>query len=95
MSQKPLRALGRAADEMRPLRFTRRYTRHAEGSALVELGETWVLCTASLEEKVPNFLRGTNRGWLTAEYSMLPRAATRRNQRNSNSRSNASFERPT
>ena len=76
-----MRADGRSVDEIRPLRLTRRYTCHAEGSVLVELGNTWVLCTASVESRVPAFLRGTSSGWLTAEYGMLPRATTRRNQR--------------
>ena len=76
-----MRADGRSADEIRPLRLTRHYTCHAEGSVLVELGNTWVLCTASVESRVPAFLRGTSSGWLTAEYGMLPRATTRRNQR--------------
>ena len=81
MTQKIIRAHGRAVDQLRPLHFTRHYTCHAEGSVLVKLGETWVLCTASVEEKVPGFLRGTSRGWVTAEYGMLPRATTQRNQR--------------
>src|SRR5665213_3740387 len=65
---------GRAADALRPVRFTRRFTCHAEGSVLVEFGQTRVLCTASVEEGVPPFLRGKSQGWVTAEYGMLPRA---------------------
>jgi len=71
----------RAATALRPVRFTRRYTRHAEGSVLVEMGETRVLCTASVEEKVPAFLKGKGQGWVTAEYGMLPRATHTRGSR--------------
>ena len=63
------------------MRITRRYTRHAEGSVLVEFGETRVLCTASVEERVPPFLRDSGRGWVTAEYGMLPRATNTRSER--------------
>jgi ribonuclease PH len=66
---------------MRPVRFTRRYTRHAEGSVLVEFGHTIVLCTASVEDRVPGFLRGSGRGWVTAEYGMLPRSTHTRSDR--------------
>jgi ribonuclease PH len=66
---------------MRPVRFTRRYTRHAEGSVLVEFGHTIVLCTASVEDRVPGFLRGAGRGWVTAEYGMLPRSTHTRSDR--------------
>src|SRR3989338_11273634 len=69
------RPSNRQFDELRNIRITRGYTKHAEGSVLVEFGDTKVLCTASVEEKVPGFLRGQGRGWLTAEYGMLPRAA--------------------
>jgi len=69
-----MRPSGRQPDELRPTRFTCHYTKHAEGSTLVEFGETRVLCTASVEDKVPYFLRGQNQGWVTAEYGMLPRA---------------------
>ncbi len=69
-----MRPSGRNPDELRPVRLTRRYTRHAEGSVLVEFGDTRVLCTASVDEAVPHFLRGKGRGWITAEYGMLPRA---------------------
>ena len=71
----------RAADALRPVRFTRRYTAHAEGSVLVEFGATRVLCTASIEEGVPGFLRGKRQGWVTAEYGMLPRATHTRTPR--------------
>jgi ribonuclease PH len=75
------RPSGRAADELRAVRFTRQYTGHAEGSVLVEFGNTRVLCTASVEEGVPGFLRGKGQGWVTAEYGMLPRATHTRTQR--------------
>ncbi len=71
----------RPADALRPVRLTRRFTRHAEGSVLVEFGETRVLCTASVEEKVPAFLKGKGSGWVTAEYGMLPRATHTRGAR--------------
>jgi ribonuclease PH len=71
----------RPADSLRPIRITRRFTRHAEGSVLVEFGETRVLCTASVEEKVPPFLKGKGSGWVTAEYGMLPRATHTRGRR--------------
>mgnify|MGYP000011627900 CR=1 FL=1 len=76
-----MRPSGRAPDELRPIRFTRRYTKHAEGSVLVEFGDTRVLCTVSVEEKVPGFLKGKGQGWVTAEYGMLPRATGNRMQR--------------
>lgn len=76
-----MRPSGRAVDELRPIRITRHYTRHAEGSVLIEFGETRVLCTASVEEKVPPFLKGKGQGWVTAEYGMLPRATHERTQR--------------
>ena len=72
---------GRAPDQLRAVRLTRRFTRHAEGSVLVEFGDTRVLCTASVEERVPPFLKGKGRGWLTAEYGMLPRATHTRGDR--------------
>jgi ribonuclease PH len=75
------RPSGRAPDELRAVRFTRRFTRHAEGSVLMEFGNTHVLCTASVEEGVPGFLRGKNQGWVTAEYGMLPRATHTRSPR--------------
>jgi len=77
----PARPSGRKPGELRPVKLTRRYTRHAEGSVLVEFGDTKVLCTASVEEKVPPFLRDTGRGWVTAEYGMLPRATNTRTER--------------
>jgi ribonuclease PH len=76
-----IRPSGRAPEALRELRFTRGYTRHAEGSVLVEFGHTKVLCTASVEDKVPGFLRGAGRGWVTAEYGMLPRATHTRSDR--------------
>ena len=75
------RPSGRTADELRPVRFVRGYTRHAEGSVLVEFGATRVLCTASVENGVPGFLRNTGQGWITAEYGMLPRATHTRSPR--------------
>ncbi|ANQ87122.1 ribonuclease PH [Azoarcus olearius] len=76
-----MRPSQRQANELRPVRLTRRYTRHAEGSVLVEFGDTRVLCTASVEEAVPPFLKGKGRGWVTAEYGMLPRATHTRSTR--------------
>ncbi|MDV3238862.1 MAG: ribonuclease PH [Gammaproteobacteria bacterium] len=76
-----MRPSQRAADELRPVRLTRRYTKHAEGSVLVEFGDTRVLCTASVEERVPGFLRGKGQGWVTAEYGMLPRSTGSRMDR--------------
>ena len=76
-----MRPSGRAADEMRTIRITRGFTRHAEGSVLVEFGETRVLVTATVEEGVPSFLRGKGEGWVTAEYGMLPRATHTRSAR--------------
>jgi ribonuclease PH len=75
------RTSGRAADQLRPVRITRRYTIHAEGSVLIEFGNTHVLCTASVEEKVPPHQRGSGEGWVTAEYGMLPRATHTRGSR--------------
>ncbi len=72
---------GRRADELRPVKIETGVSRHAEGSALIHLGETRVLCTASVEEKVPPFLKGTGTGWVTAEYGMLPRATHTRSPR--------------
>ncbi len=76
-----MRPSQRRPDELRPIRLTRQYTRHAEGSVLVEFGHTRVLCTASVEENVPPFLRGKGQGWVTAEYGMLPRATHTRSAR--------------
>jgi ribonuclease PH len=75
------RPSGRAADALRPVRLTRNYTKHAEGSVLVEFGDTKVICTASIEEKVPGFLKGKGQGWMTAEYGMLPRSTHSRMDR--------------
>ena len=71
----------RAADELRPIRITRPFTKHAEGSVLVAFGDTQVICTASIEERVPPFLKGKGRGWVTTEYGMLPRSTHTRMQR--------------
>jgi ribonuclease PH len=76
-----VRANGRRPDELRPVRIQRHFTRHAEGSVLVEFGDTRVLCTASVEERVPPFLKDSGRGWVTAEYGMLPRATNTRTDR--------------
>jgi ribonuclease PH len=76
-----VRAQGRAADALRPVRITRAYTIHAEGSVLIEFGGTKVLCTASVDEKVPPHKRGSGEGWVTAEYGMLPRATHSRSDR--------------
>ena len=73
-----MRPSGRKPDGLRPIRITRRYTKHAEGSVLVEFGDTKVLCNASIEERVPGFLRGQGQGWITAEYGMLPRSTNER-----------------
>ncbi|RCU51062.1 MULTISPECIES: ribonuclease PH [Corallincola] len=78
-----MRPSGRTTDQVRPIKITRNYTCHAEGSVLVEFGNTKVLCTASVETSVPRFLKGKGQGWVTAEYSMLPRATHSRNQRES------------
>ncbi len=78
-----MRPSGRAPNELRPLRFHRRYTKHAEGSVLVEAGDTIVLCTASVEDRTPPFLKGTGQGWVTAEYGMLPRSTSERMARES------------
>ncbi len=75
------RSFGRQVDELRPISFERGFTRHAEGSVLTIFGDTKVICTASIEDSVPSFLRGTGRGWLTAEYGMLPRATHTRSDR--------------
>jgi ribonuclease PH len=72
---------GRAADALRAVRITRGYTIHAEGSVLIEFGQTRVLCTASVEEKVPGHKKGSGEGWVTAEYGMLPRATHTRGDR--------------
>ena len=77
----PNRPSGRAPDQMRAVRIERRYTKHAEGSVLISFGDTQVLCTASVDNKAPGFLRGKGEGWVTAEYGMLPRATNTRNDR--------------
>ena len=76
-----MRPDGRRADEMRPVSITRGFIRHAEGSVLITVGETKVICTASVEDKVPQFLRETGQGWVTAEYGMLPRSTKTRTPR--------------
>lgn len=76
-----MRPSNRQADEMRSIAITRNYTKHAEGSVLIEFGDTKVICTASIEEKVPGFLRGKGQGWVTAEYGMLPRSTGSRMRR--------------
>lgn len=74
---------GREYNQIRPVTITVDYIKHAEGSVLIEVGDTKVICTATIEEKVPPFMRGQGRGWVTAEYSMLPRATESRNVRES------------
>ena len=69
-----MRPSGRELDQLREVKITRQFTKHAEGSVLVEFGNTKVICTASVEESVPRFLRGKGQGWITAEYGMLPRS---------------------
>ena len=76
-----MRASQRLPDQLRPVRITRQFTRHAEGSVLVEFGETKVICTASVDEAVPSFLKGKGQGWVTAEYGMLPRSTHTRMRR--------------
>ncbi|MBT9152636.1 MAG: Ribonuclease PH [Firmicutes bacterium] len=73
----------RTVEELRPLSFVRGYISHAEGSVLVQMGQTKIICTVSVEDKVPPFLKGSGKGWITAEYAMLPRATAVRNQRES------------
>ncbi|OLD57065.1 MAG: ribonuclease PH, partial [Armatimonadetes bacterium 13_1_40CM_3_65_7] len=72
---------GRRPDELRSVKITRRYLKYAEGSVLIELGDTRVVCAASIEERVPPWLRGAGQGWITAEYGMIPRATQERNPR--------------
>ena len=76
-----MRPSQRNPDQMREVRFTRQFTKHAEGSVLVEFGDTRVICTATVEERVPRFLKGKNKGWVTAEYGMLPRSTNSRMSR--------------
>lgn len=80
-----MRPSNRQPGVLRPVNITRRYTKHAEGSVLIECGDTMVICTASVEDKVPGFLKGKNQGWLTAEYGMLPRSTGSRMQREASS----------
>ena len=77
------RSDGRGPQMLRPVKITRNYLKHAEGSVLIEMGDTKVICTASVEERVPPFLRNTGKGWVTAEYSMLPRSTHTRTTRDS------------
>ncbi len=81
MTPARVRADGRAPHEMRPVIITPNFTKHAEGSVLIDVGDTRVICTASVQEKVPPFMYKTGRGWVTAEYGMLPRATTERTER--------------
>ena len=81
----PTRPSLRAPNELRPIRITRNFTRHAEGSVLIECGDTKVICTASIDESVPPFLRGKGKGWVTAEYGMLPRSTDTRMRREASS----------
>ncbi len=76
-----MRPSGRAPDQLRDIKLTRRFTKHAEGSVLVEFGDTQVICTASIEERVPPWLKGKGQGWVTAEYGMLPRSTGSRMRR--------------
>lgn len=78
-----MRIDGRKPDELRPVKIITPYSKHAEGSVWIEVGDTKVLCTATLEERVPPFMKGQGKGWITAEYAMLPRATQTRNQRES------------
>ncbi|MCW8824966.1 MAG: ribonuclease PH [Gammaproteobacteria bacterium] len=76
-----MRPSGRQPDELRSIKITRNYTKHAEGSVLIEFGDTKVICTATVEERVPHFMKGKGEGWITAEYGMLPRATGMRTRR--------------
>ncbi|MEC9319878.1 MAG: ribonuclease PH, partial [Pseudomonadota bacterium] len=76
-----MRPSGRTAQQIRPVTITRNFTKHAEGSVLIEFGDTKVLCNATVEAGVPRFLKGQGQGWVTAEYSMLPRSTHTRSQR--------------
>lgn len=78
-----IRLDGRASDELRPIKITRNFIKYAEGSCLIEFGDTKVICTASVEDKVPPFLKNSGQGWVTAEYGMLPRSCETRTQRES------------
>lgn len=83
MKKKEIRPDGRRWNELRPIKITRNFIKHAEGSVLIEMGETKVLCTATIENKVPPFLSGTKKGWVTAEYAMIPRSSQQRIPRES------------
>jgi len=83
---------GRGAQILRPVKITRNYIKHAEGSVLIEMGDTKVICSASVEERVPPFLRNTGRGWITAEYAMLPRSTHTRTSRDSGRGNGRTFE---
>ena len=96
-----MRPSSRNQDELRPICITRNFTKHAEGSVLVEFGDTKVICTASVEERVPGFLRGKNQGWVTAEYGMLPRSTgsrmgreAARGKQGGRTMENSAFNRP-
>jgi ribonuclease PH len=80
-ANRKVRTDGRKSDQLRPVKLTPDYIKHAEGSVLIEVGETRVCCTASVEDKVPQFLKGKGEGWITSEYGMLPRSTTTRTQR--------------
>ena len=73
-----MRSYQRQNNDLRPIEFIRNYTKHAEGSVLIKCGDTHILCTCSIEESVPSFLRGKGQGWVTAEYGMLPRSTSSR-----------------
>lgn len=79
-----MRKDGRKADELRPVKIVRNFIKHAEGSVLIEVGDTKIICTATVDDKVPPFKKGTGEGWVTAEYAMIPRATQERNQRDIN-----------
>jgi len=87
-----MRKDGRQYDKIRPIKITRNYIKHAEGSVLISAGDTRIICSASIEEKAPPHLRNTGTGWVTAEYSMLPRATNRRNVRDRISTSGRIYE---
>lgn len=80
-----MRPSGRQPDELRTIKISRNYTKHAEGSVLIEFGDTKVICTATVEERIPRFLKGKGEGWITAEYGMLPRATGMRTRREASS----------
>jgi ribonuclease PH len=86
------RSDGREFKALRPVKITRNYLKHAEGSVLIQIGDTKVICTASVEERVPSFLRNTGKGWVTAEYSMLPRSTNTRTPRDKSGGGGRAFE---